>query len=122
VSALSRAGFEIGFHTRRHDRLPDLPDAALQVALESGRDAIADAAGADPRLIAYPHGRADERVAAAARGAGYSFGFSDRPEPVRPASDPLLLGRLVPSPYSVRHFASQLAKTSLGLLTRFAPP
>ena len=43
VSALGR-DFEIGFHTRRHDRLPPLDDESLAAALEAGRSDLEEAA------------------------------------------------------------------------------
>lgn len=118
VRRLAEAGFEIGFHTLRHDRLTDLDDDGLQFALTRGRDRLETAAGREVTLIAYPHGRADGRVAAAARSACYRRGYTDRPEAVTPRSDSLLLGRLVPSPYSLQHFASQLAALQLRGLRR----
>lgn len=97
VAALAAAGVEIGFHTRDHDRLPDLDDAALAAALVEGRDAVAEAAGRPVDVLAYPHGRADARVAAAARRAGYRAAFTTDGGAVAPSSDPLLLPRVDPS-------------------------
>lgn len=97
VAALAGAGIEIGFHTREHDRLTDLDDAALAAALLDGRAAVAEAAGRPVDVLAYPHGRADDRVAAAARRAGYRAAFTTEGGPVVPASDPLLLPRVDPS-------------------------
>ena len=57
------------------------------------RGALEAAAGRPLRTIAYPHGRADERVAAAARSAGYSDGFGGPERTVTARSDRLLLGR-----------------------------
>ena len=68
---LARAGFEIGFHTRDHRPLPELTDDELARALVDGRAALEEAAGRRLRVLAYPHGSADERVAAAARSAGH---------------------------------------------------
>jgi peptidoglycan/xylan/chitin deacetylase (PgdA/CDA1 family) len=110
VGGLSQAGGEIGFHTRRHHALPSLDDGSLERELREGRDELARAAGHDPAVIAYPHGLVDDRVAAAAKAAGFAAGFTTRPEGVRPDSDPLRLGRLVPSFSSPGHFALQLAR------------
>ena len=49
--------------------------------------------GAPATTIAYPHGRADERVAAAARAAGYTDGFGGPGRSITARSDRLLLGR-----------------------------
>jgi peptidoglycan/xylan/chitin deacetylase (PgdA/CDA1 family) len=94
VRRLAAAGFEIGFHTRRHHRLTQLGDAELEHELTDGRAEIETLAGLPLDTIAYPHGRADARVAAAARTAGYRIGFTTIAEAVTPASDPLLLGRV----------------------------
>ena len=111
LSELAAAGFEIGFHTLRHDALPFLDDAELERALTEGRDRVAAIAGREPSTIGYPHGRADARVATAARDAGYQFGFTTRQDAARPGSDPLLIGRVEPSFISPGHFATQLWRT-----------
>jgi peptidoglycan/xylan/chitin deacetylase (PgdA/CDA1 family) len=113
VRALVAAGYEIGFHTVRHDPLPSLDDEALARALRDGRDRLEEAIGSAVTTIAYPHGKADARVGDAARAAGYQFGFTGAAEPVRPDSDPLLLGRINHSYRSVGHFALQLLRALL---------
>jgi peptidoglycan/xylan/chitin deacetylase (PgdA/CDA1 family) len=109
VAKLARGGFELGFHTLSHDPLPDLGDGLLERALRTGRARLEQAAGVGLHAIAYPHGSADERVAAAAREAGFRLGFTGNPEPVTPESDPLLLGRLSPSYDSVGELALRIA-------------
>ena len=79
VQALAAAGFEIGFHTLRHDAMPPLDDEGLTRALTEGRDALSEAVGREPTMLAYPHGEADRRVAAAARAAGYELAFTGEP-------------------------------------------
>jgi peptidoglycan/xylan/chitin deacetylase (PgdA/CDA1 family) len=108
VQELVAAGFDIGFHTLCHDRLPDLGDGALERAMADGRAALEAAAGGPLTMIAYPHGKADERVASTAELAGFRLGFTGRYEPVLVASNPLLLGRIEPSFTSVADFALQL--------------
>ena len=110
VRALVSGGHAIGFHTRRHERLPALDDDALAAALTDGREALEGAAGERIDTVAYPHGRADARVAAAARAAGFRFGFTGRPDAVDAQSDPLLLGRLQPTYRSSGAFALQLVR------------
>lgn len=94
IRALSSAGFEIGFHTAHHDSLPPLDDDRLMQALTEGREQLAQAAEQPLVTIAYPHGRADERVARAARAAGYSAGFTTRAAAIEPGQDEMLLGRV----------------------------
>jgi peptidoglycan/xylan/chitin deacetylase (PgdA/CDA1 family) len=97
INALGAAGLEIGFHTLRHEALPALPDANLEQALTEGRDALAAVTGTPLDLISYPHGKADERVAEAARAAGFRLGFTTKRSPVTPEADPLLLPRIPPA-------------------------
>jgi peptidoglycan/xylan/chitin deacetylase (PgdA/CDA1 family) len=109
VERLAREGFEIGFHTQRHDPLPGLTGEELERAMRDGRPELERLAGKRMGAIAYPHGRADARVAAAARAAGFELGFTGSREVVRPESDPLLLGRVSPSYESVGALALGLA-------------
>lgn len=114
VQRLARGGFEIGFHTLRHEVLTLLPDEALRRSLADGREALADAAGVSVDLVAYPHGKADERVAAAARASGYRYGFTGMRGRVTPATDPFLIPRneLRAGP---RPFRSALARLAAGI-------
>jgi len=109
VRALA-ADFEIGFHTLRHHALMPLDDAALARALEDGRSALAEVAGASVTTVAYPFGDADVRVAHAARAAGYAIGFTTRGRAVVPTADSLLLGRLEPSHQSVAELGLQIVR------------
>jgi peptidoglycan/xylan/chitin deacetylase (PgdA/CDA1 family) len=113
VHALAAAGYEIGFHTLRHDPLPRLTDEELDRAMRQGRQALEEACGTPLETIAYPHGLADERVAATARRTGYAAGFTTEPHAVTPSSDPLLLGRVWASERSAGHLAVRLALTLL---------
>jgi peptidoglycan/xylan/chitin deacetylase (PgdA/CDA1 family) len=114
---LAAAGHEIGFHTRAHRVLTELPDDELEADLTAGRDELARAAGTELTSIAYPFGVADERVAAAARAAGYRAGFTVAPEAVTPATDPLLLPR-VDAPFEPpSRVGWHLARALLGALT-----
>lgn len=113
VRVLVERGFAIGFHTLRHHRLTGLDDASLADALTEGRRELAEAAGGPLVAVAYPHGRADARVAEATRAAGFRLGVTGSNEPVLPSTDPLLLGRVEPSHASDARFASQLARLLL---------
>lgn len=111
VRRLASAGHEIGFHTRSHDPLPDLDRTALEQALASGRADLEVVVGTPLTSVAYPHGRADERVARAARAGGFEVGYTGDPEPVTPWSDDLLLGRVSPSYESTGELAFDVAWT-----------
>ncbi|MBV8947820.1 MAG: polysaccharide deacetylase family protein [Solirubrobacterales bacterium] len=114
IRALAEAGCEIGMHTLRHDYLPRLDEPALARAMNEGRDRLAEVGRRPVRTIAYPHGAADGRAAAAARAARYGVGFTTRPTAVLADDDPLLLGRLEPSFRSASRFALRLVLTLIG--------
>jgi peptidoglycan/xylan/chitin deacetylase (PgdA/CDA1 family) len=104
----------IGFHTIRHDTLTRLDDEQLARALADGRAGLAEVAGHAVDTIAYPHGRFNSRVVAAARESDFAMGLTCEREAVTPGSDPLALGRYEP-PFqgSVGGFASGLVRTLL---------
>jgi peptidoglycan/xylan/chitin deacetylase (PgdA/CDA1 family) len=106
---LADRGFEIGFHTQRHDPLPALGNDELQHALSEGRHELERATQTVARAISYPHGRADARVAEAAREAGFEIGFTGHSEVVTADTSPLLLGRISPSYDSVGELALRIA-------------
>jgi peptidoglycan/xylan/chitin deacetylase (PgdA/CDA1 family) len=109
IRALADAGMTIGFHTLHHPRLSLLPDSALDDALVRGRGELEEAAGRPIRLFAYPHGKADVRVAQRLRRAGFVAAFTGRPRPVRPGDDPYLLGRWEPGPVAPDGFVARVA-------------
>ena len=45
-------------------------------------------------MIAYPHGKADARVARAARAAAFDYGFTSIARPIGRSTDPHQIGRL----------------------------
>lgn len=55
-------------------------------------------------MIAYPHGKADGRVAGAARAAGYELGLTGSPTRADPSTDPLLIGRVEARALTLRDF------------------
>ncbi len=110
IETLAASGFEIGFHTRRHDDLVGLTDDELRVAMIAGRDELEEVVG-PLSTISYPHGRADARVAGAARDAGFDFGFVANGSPVAVGDDPHLLGRRYPARGRTGQFALDVAQT-----------
>jgi peptidoglycan/xylan/chitin deacetylase (PgdA/CDA1 family) len=108
ASELVSNGFTVGCHTPGHYDLRALDDAMLRRELDQGRADLLPLIGRAPDLLAYPHGKADARVARAARRAGFDVGFTGRAEPVTPKDNPLLLGRVQPSYESLGRFASDL--------------
>jgi peptidoglycan/xylan/chitin deacetylase (PgdA/CDA1 family) len=109
VDRLSAAGFEIGFHRRRHDLLSTLDDNVLSAAMTDGRDLLEAAVGRALTMIAYPHGKADGRAAGAARAPSYELGLTGSSTRVDPTTDPLLIGRVEAQALTLRDFAAALA-------------
>jgi peptidoglycan/xylan/chitin deacetylase (PgdA/CDA1 family) len=109
IAALADAGMAIGFHTLQHPLLSRLSDSALDEALVRGRSELEVAAGRPVRLFAYPHGKADLRVAARLPAAGFLAAFTGRPLPVRPGHNPYLLGRWEPGPICLDRFIASVA-------------
>ena len=110
MRALVRAGLEVGFHTRDHHDMTCLTDDELAAGMRDGRRELAAVVG-PVTIIAYPHGRADARVAAAAEGAGYAAGFVADGAAITPASDPHLLGRRYPARGGRGRFELDVART-----------
>jgi peptidoglycan/xylan/chitin deacetylase (PgdA/CDA1 family) len=112
VEALAAAGFEIGFHTRRHYLLTTLDDVALGNEMVEGRRELEALVGRPITMVAYPHGKADERVAGAARSAGYERAFTSYATPVASTTDAHMIGRVEVLPTaSVPEFARMIAST-----------
>ena len=110
VRGIIAAGFEIGFHTRRHYLLSTLDDPALRSAMNEGRESLEELVGERLTMIAYPHGKADGRIAAAARAEGYERGFTGWPFPVGPTTDPLLIGRFEAPPVPARELGRLITR------------
>ena len=66
--------------------------------------------GAPVRLFSYPHGGVDARAAAAVRDAGYAAAFTSVSRPVRPDTEPALLGRFYPTYLSSVQFEIEVAR------------
>jgi peptidoglycan/xylan/chitin deacetylase (PgdA/CDA1 family) len=94
LEALVHNGHEIGFHTRHHYLLTTLDDSELATAMNEGRDEIEAIVEKPLRMLAYPHGKADARVARAARAAGFEIAFTAANQPVIPGTNPHLIGRV----------------------------
>jgi peptidoglycan/xylan/chitin deacetylase (PgdA/CDA1 family) len=99
----------VGFHTLEHPLLPDLDGDGLAAALTTGREELAAATGRPLTLLAYPHGKADQRVARATRAAGYTAAWTGWPRPAQPGDDRFLLGRWEPGPLDVDAFVASVA-------------
>jgi len=66
-------------HTCRHRSLPVLDDRELERELADSRATLRSLLGCEVSYLAYPFGHVDDRVADAARKAGYRAAFSTQP-------------------------------------------
>lgn len=108
IEEIVNAGMTVGFHTLHHRRLTELPDDAIDVAMVDGRIELESVVGAGLRLFAYPHGKADRRIAGRVERAGYVAAWTGLPGPIRPRSDPYLLGRWEPGPLRPQDFGARV--------------
>jgi peptidoglycan/xylan/chitin deacetylase (PgdA/CDA1 family) len=113
VRTLVEARMEIGFHTLLHHNLRLLTARLLAGAMQHGRAELEEVVGEPLRVICYPYGEADERVAIAAKEAGFLIGFTAESRTVTPADDPLLCGRVSPTHGSVGGLAARIVVTLL---------
>ena len=70
LRTLAAAGWEVGSHTMSHPLLTTLTDSQIASELRGSLHRVAAMAG-ECRSLAYPYGRADDRVARLAAEAGY---------------------------------------------------
>jgi peptidoglycan/xylan/chitin deacetylase (PgdA/CDA1 family) len=108
VQAIADAGFEVGFHTIRHDALTTLDDRQLAAAMSNGRAPLERLVGAI-ESFAYPHGRVDVRAIEAVRAAGFGNAFTTTGEAITGEDDPLALSRVEAPLHSVGELAYAVA-------------
>jgi peptidoglycan/xylan/chitin deacetylase (PgdA/CDA1 family) len=101
IEELSAAGMPVGFHTLHHQSLTHLGAADLEAALTVGRRELEDVVGRPLVHFAYPHGKADQRTAAAVHDAGFEAAWTGRPHAIHHRNCRYLLGRWEPGPVSV---------------------
>ena len=76
---MQRRGVSFHSHSCSHASLPGLDDDRLQHELVESRAALQRLLDRPVEYLAYPFGHVDDRVVAAARGAGYRGAFSTQP-------------------------------------------
>ena len=109
MAALVDQGFELGFHTAHHYLLTTLDGERLARELTDGREVLERIAGAPVTTVAYPHGKADARVALSAREAGFRLAFTGWKAPIERATDPFLAPRVEVHSAPLDEFAGRLA-------------
>ncbi len=112
VKELVGHGFGVEFHTRRHYCLPTLNPGELDRAMREGVDELENVIGYRPTAIAYPHAKADLRIAAAAQQAGFDLGVVCRHAATTERQHPLLIDRVSALTTSLGSFALALARLS----------
>jgi peptidoglycan/xylan/chitin deacetylase (PgdA/CDA1 family) len=78
LRAMHADGMAIESHTVHHQNLDTLTDADVAAELTQSRAAIAAEVGQVPAALSYPGGDYDQRVAAAAKAAGYLMAVTTR--------------------------------------------
>ena len=91
---LTRAGHEIGAHSRTHPDLVTLDDRALADEVEGSREELESLVGGTIRTFAYPKGKHDDRVVAAVGAAGFDVAVTVREGLVQAHRDFLVLPRI----------------------------
>ncbi|MBK9303619.1 MAG: polysaccharide deacetylase family protein [bacterium] len=100
VGAMSRSPWvRIGSHSHDHVLLTYLDDQALAMNLTESRRILGGITGSPPADLAYPNGSWDERVAAAARQAGYARAWASNPGLFAPGAPKMALPRLMVGGY-----------------------
>ena len=112
LQALAAAGIAVGSHTRSHAVLPELDPQALEEELAGSLRELAQRLPAPLPVLAYPHGRHDRTVAAAAAAAGYAAAFTTEPGRTGAGTDPFQLRRVSVKDWDAS--ASLLWKASTG--------
>ena len=79
IREMQQAGVSFQSHTRSHASLPTLDDERLAAELVESRAELQSMLGTPVDFLAYPFGHVDERVARAAKQAGYRAAFATQP-------------------------------------------
>jgi peptidoglycan/xylan/chitin deacetylase (PgdA/CDA1 family) len=95
VRALIAAGWEIDAHSLTHPDLRRVTARRLLGEVDGSRRALRDTFGVPANFFAYPYGRQDRRVRAAARRAGFLGATTTQRKFASPTADPFALGRVL---------------------------
>ncbi|MBJ6143665.1 polysaccharide deacetylase family protein [Hymenobacter sp. BT559] len=71
--AFVAAGWEIGAHTMRHPKLPELPAAEAAAEIEQSKTALEQVLGTEIISFAYPYGALTEQLKAQVQQAGFTY-------------------------------------------------
>jgi SAM-dependent methyltransferase/peptidoglycan/xylan/chitin deacetylase (PgdA/CDA1 family) len=96
LRALERIGVSIASHGRTHRDLRALDDADLAMELSGSRSDLHEHLDERAPMLAYPNGRHDERVIAAAEHAGFGAAFTTESGRNGIGTHPMCLRRITP--------------------------
>lgn len=94
IRELESQGFSFFSHSRTHADLPTLTDDMLMDELAGSKADLETLLGKSIPFLAYPFGRHDDRVVAAAKRAGYVAAFSVLSGFNHPGDDPFRIRRI----------------------------
>lgn len=119
------AGMEIGSHSHTHCRLTECGKDALALELTHSKAMLESLLNAPVSSLAYPYGLYDDRVAEAARAAGYHAACTTRSGWAMCGNDPLQIRRVsIFAQDNLSSFARKLVfadnDVSWGALLRYA--
>lgn len=100
----------IGAHTASHPALASHPAPQQQAELAAGRQALHQALGQPPALVAYPYGSYTPETARLAAQLGFEAAFTTEGRPVTPTADPHRLGRFQVNDWDGAEFERRLAQ------------
>lgn len=96
LKKLIAIGVEPHCHTLTHEILTCLSDSEIQANLEECKRLMLERVGFSPKLLAYPNGEADERVAKVVKSCGFEVAFTTQDARVeRHRANPLFIPRRV---------------------------
>ncbi len=122
LRALVREGHEVGSHSLSHAVLTLVDDAQLARELAGSRARLEAELQAPCESFCYPNGDCDDRVAAAARAAGYRRAVVTAWGANRPGADPLRLTRFDLQGRHARDRTGRLSHARLALrMSRLFP-
>lgn len=95
IARFVAGGWEVDDHSATHPDLTKVSPARLRAEVGGSRSTFRALLGIDPMFFCYPYGKADARVRAAVRAAGFKAATTILPGRARVTDDPTMLPRIV---------------------------
>jgi peptidoglycan/xylan/chitin deacetylase (PgdA/CDA1 family) len=90
----TRAGMEVGAHTRTHPHLPQVSSDQVEEEVRGSRSDLEQLTGREVQHFCYPYGEFDDRVLEVVRRAGFATATTVRRARARAEDDPYRLPRV----------------------------